>query len=82
MEKAKPLLPDSVVYCDTPYDVAEGCDALAVVTEWNEFKQLNLERVRGLMKQPIIFDGRNIYPPDRMERFGFQYISIGRPDPK
>jgi len=81
MEKAKVLLCDSVVFCDTPYEVAEGCDALAIITEWREFKQLNLERIRGLMKQPIIFDGRNIYPPERMARLGFRYISVGRPNP-
>jgi len=81
MEKAKALLRDSVVFCDTPYEVAEGCDALAIITEWREFKQLNLERIRGLMKQPIIFDGRNIYPPERMARLGLRYISVGRPNP-
>jgi len=82
MEKAKPLLCSAVAYCDTPYEVAEGCDALAIVTEWNEFKQLNLERIRELMRQPVIFDGRNIYPPERMARLGFHYISVGRPDPE
>ena len=82
MEKAKSQLPAGVVYCDTPYQTAEGCDALAVITEWNEFKQLNLERIRDLMKRPVVFDGRNIYPPERMAKLGFRYISIGRPDPK
>jgi UDPglucose 6-dehydrogenase len=82
MEKAKALLDEKVSYCNTAYELAEGCDALAVITEWNEFKQLNLERLHGLMKQPVIFDGRNIYPPERMARFGFRYISVGRPSPQ
>ncbi|MCC7511816.1 MAG: UDP-glucose/GDP-mannose dehydrogenase family protein, partial [Anaerolineae bacterium] len=57
MEVARPLLP-ALEFCDNPYDMAAGCDALIVVTEWNEFKQLNLEKVKSLLKSPIIFDGR------------------------
>ncbi len=63
---------------DDPYSMAEGCDALMVITEWNEFKQLDLERVRQLMRQPVMFDGRNIYDPDVMDRLGFQYRGLGR----
>jgi UDPglucose 6-dehydrogenase len=77
MEIARPLLPD-VEMCGDPYCMAEGCDALMVVTEWNEFKQLDLEKVRDLMRTPAIFDGRNIYDPAVMSRLGFHYRGVGR----
>jgi UDPglucose 6-dehydrogenase len=77
MEVARPLLP-AVEFFDDPYELAKGCDALIVVTEWNEFKQLDLEKVKGLLKSPIIFDGRNIYDPKLMKEMGFTYRSIGR----
>src|SRR5207245_471990 len=60
------------------YEAATGADALALVTEWNEFKFLNLERVRALMRRPVVFDGRNAWEPERMRRLGFEYHSIGR----
>ena len=63
---------------DDPYSMSEGCDALVVVTEWNEFKQLDLEKVRGLLKSPVIFDGRNIYDPATMKGMGFNYRGMGR----
>jgi len=75
---ARTLLPASVEYCQSSYEAAEGADAVAIVTEWNEFKLLNLERLRGVMRRPLVFDGRNIYEPDRMRRLGFEYHSIGR----
>jgi UDPglucose 6-dehydrogenase len=75
---AKRLLPPSVVFGMSAYDAAEGADAIALVTEWNEFRFLNLERLRGLMRRPLIFDGRNLYEPERMRRLGFEYYSIGR----
>lgn len=77
-ENAKPLLPKEVVYAETAYAAAKGVDALIIMTEWKEFRGLKLEQIRDSMKRPLIFDGRNIYPPDRMERYGFEYISIGR----
>lgn len=77
MEVARPLLP-AVEFHDDPYEMAKGCDALIVVTEWNEFKQLDLEKVKGLLKSPVIFDGRNIYEPKAMKETGFNYRSIGR----
>jgi len=61
-----------------PYTLAEGCDALMINTEWNEFKQLNLERIHASMKQPVIVDGRNIYDPAVMEKYGFKYRGVGR----
>jgi len=78
MANAKALLPASVAFCDSPYEAAEGADALILVTEWNEFKFLNLERLRGALRRPVIFDGRNLWEPERMRRLGFEYHSVGR----
>ncbi len=78
MEKAKEIFP-KIRYEKNAYDVAKGADALVIVTEWNEFKLLNLERIRDLMKTPRVFDGRNIHHPDRMYKLGLEYYSIGRP---
>jgi UDPglucose 6-dehydrogenase len=78
MEKAKELLPD-VTYVETMDEVAEGCDALVVATEWPEFKKLDLDRAREGMTHPILFDGRNLFDPAEMVRRGFVYKSIGRP---
>src|SRR5881296_1991383 len=75
---ARRLLPVAVDYRDSPYDAATGADAVAVVTEWNEFKFLNLERLRAVMRRPLVFDGRNVWEPERMRRLGFEYHSIGR----
>ena len=76
-ETAAPLMPAVEIYDDV-YKMVEGCDALIVVTPWNEFKQLDLERVKGLLKTPIIYDGRNIYDPQVMKEMGFTYHAIGR----
>jgi UDPglucose 6-dehydrogenase len=78
MPNARRALPTSVTYCESPYEAAAGADAVALVTEWNEFKFLNLERLRGVMRRPVIFDGRNLWEPERMRRLGFEYHSIGR----
>ena len=77
MEIAAPQLP-GVEMCSDPYSLAEGCDILVVLTEWNEFKQLDKVRVCGLMHQPVLFDGRNIYEPEDMARLGFTYRGVGR----
>jgi UDPglucose 6-dehydrogenase len=77
MEVARPLLP-SVELFDDPYKLAKGCDALMVITEWNEFKQLDLDKIKSLLKNPVIYDGRNIYDPKLMVGMGFTYRSIGR----
>ena len=77
MEVARPMLPD-VDLCKDPYEMASGSDALIVVTEWNEFKQLDLEKIKDLLKTPIIYDGRNIYDPYLMKEMGFTYRAIGR----
>ncbi len=77
-DNARALLPAPVVFCDSPYAAATGADGIALVTEWNEFKLLNLERLRGVMRRPVVFDGRNLWEPERMRRLGFEYHSIGR----
>jgi UDPglucose 6-dehydrogenase len=78
MDNARSHLPDSVSFSDSAYAAAEGADAVALVTEWNEFKFLNLERLRRLLRRPLVFDGRNLWEPERMRRLGFEYYSIGR----
>lgn len=69
---------NGVELVDDPYRMAEGCDALVVVTEWNEFKNLDLAKIRGAMKMPVLFDGRNIYEAAEMRALGFTYRAIGR----
>jgi UDPglucose 6-dehydrogenase len=64
--------------CEDPYEAATGVDAVIICTEWNEFKQLNLARLKHAMRQPIIIDGRNIYDPGMVERVGFHYRGMGR----
>src|SRR5216684_3410472 len=78
MDNARPLLPAAVAFAGSPYEAAQGADAAVLITEWNEFKYLNLERLRGLLRRPVIFDGRNLYEPERMRRLGFEYHSVGR----
>ena len=77
MEVARPMLPH-VDLCKDPYEMAQGSDALIVVTEWNEFKQLDLEKLKEILKTPVIYDGRNIYDPRVMNEMGFTYRAIGR----
>lgn len=77
MDEARKLL-ENVEWCADPYGVAEGADVLVIVTEWNEFRALNLERIGGMMKTKTIVDLRNIYKPADMRETGFRYLSIGR----
>jgi len=77
MDKARALLPD-VTYVADMNEVAQGCDALVVATEWDEFKQLDLIRARDLLSAPLMFDGRNLFDPAEMEKLGWTYKSIGR----
>jgi UDPglucose 6-dehydrogenase len=74
---AAALMPAVEIYDDV-YKMAQGCDALVVVTEWNEFKQLDLEKLKGMLECPVIYDGRNIYDPAVMKEMGFAYRAIGR----
>ena len=77
MDKAKALLPNAT-YVDDMNAVAEGCDALVVATEWDEFKQLDLTRAKKGLTHPIMFDGRNLFDPAEMEKLGWIYKSVGR----
>ena len=77
MEKAQEELED-IEYCSDPYEVARESEALIIMTEWNEFKEMDLDRLKQLLHQPIVIDGRNIYDPARMKEMGFIYQSIGR----
>ncbi|MCA9892332.1 MAG: UDP-glucose/GDP-mannose dehydrogenase family protein [Anaerolineae bacterium] len=67
-----------VTLADNAYDVAEGADALVLLTDWNEFKQLDMARIKGMMREPLLVDGRNIYDPDAMRELGFVYRGVGR----
>ena len=78
MDNAKSLLPLGVSFCASPYEAAAEADAMVVVTEWNEFKFLNLERLRKGLRRPVVVDGRNLWEPERMRRLGFEYYSVGR----
>jgi UDPglucose 6-dehydrogenase len=77
MEKAREVMPD-IEYCPDPYIVAKGADGIILVTEWEEFKGLDLIRIRDLMRQPVFLDGRNVFDPQRMREIGFIYAGIGR----
>ena len=77
MERSRMLLPE-LEYRKDAYEVADGADALVLVTEWNEFRQLDMARVKQLMRRPVIVDGRNIYDPAAMRSLGFTYRGIGR----
>jgi len=78
LDQAKAVL-ENVTYGDSVYACADGADALVIATEWDEFRALDLERLRKLMKRPVIVDLRNIYPPEEISRFGFDYSCVGRP---
>jgi UDPglucose 6-dehydrogenase len=80
MAEAKKLLRD-VVWCEDAYGAMEGADALVIVTEWNEFRALDLPRVKSLLRAPVLVDLRNIYKPSEMADAGFRYSSVGRPWP-
>jgi UDPglucose 6-dehydrogenase len=77
MEQAHPVLP-GVELCDSAYQCITGADAMVIVTEWNEFRALDLKRAKKLLKAPVVVDLRNIYRPDEMARLGFTYASVGR----
>ena len=79
MENAKHVI-DGITYADNPYKAAEGADALVIVTEWNEFRALNLDRLKVLMNTPLLVDLRNIYQSGEVTKHGFSYTSVGRPE--
>jgi len=75
---ARRIFDSKITLCDRSYDALNGADALAIVTEWNEFREPDFGKMRQLLKQPVVFDGRNIYSPEHMRALGFTYFSIGR----
>ena len=77
-EEARKIFRDRIVYTARNYDALDGASALLVLTEWNEFRRPDFERIKELLKEPIIFDGRNIYDPGELKKLGFDYYSIGR----
>lgn len=79
MDRARALFGDRIEYAPNPYKALENADALAIMTEWNEFRQPNFERMRKLLTGPVIFDGRNIYRAAQLCKYGFTYVSIGAP---
>jgi len=80
MEEARKLLP-TVTPCANAYETAAGADALILMTEWNQFRNLDLERIKGSLKRPVFVDLRNVYEPAHMTALGFRYTSVGRPTP-
>lgn len=78
MDQAKSVL-ENVVYCDSPYTCAKDTDALVIVTEWEQFRALDLKRLKQLVRQPVLIDLRNVYRPDDVTACGFVYDSVGRP---
>ncbi len=81
MKEAKKALSKwdkSITYCRRGYDACEGAEGLILVTEWNEFREPDFERLRAVMKRPVVFDGRNIYNPEVLSRLGFAYFGVGR----
>jgi UDPglucose 6-dehydrogenase len=78
IEQARSVL-EGVTYCDGAYACAQDADALVIVTEWEQFRALDLARLKGVMARPVIIDLRNIYRPEEVARHGFTYVSVGRP---
>lgn len=78
MKKTKAIFHDQIKFAENPYDCVKDADLLAVLTEWNEFKQLDLQKIKSLMKEPVLIDGRNIYDPKKVRELGFTYVGVGR----
>ncbi|HLF86194.1 MAG TPA: UDP-glucose/GDP-mannose dehydrogenase family protein [Nitrospiria bacterium] len=76
-EEAKKVLKD-IEYCDDPYAIAQGADAMIILTEWNQFRNLDLEKVKSLLKSPIFIDLRNVYEPNKIKELGFKHVGVGR----
>jgi UDPglucose 6-dehydrogenase len=81
MDNARKLI-EGIEYASGPYVAAEGADALVIVTEWNQFRALDFRRLKAVMNTPVLVDLRNIYRPSEMEKHGFTYTGIGRPNGK
>jgi len=78
MEETRRKLGDSIRYAQSNYDALVGADALIVVTDWNEYRHPDFERIKRTLRRPIVIDGRNLYSPVKMKALGFDYNSIGR----
>ncbi|MBN1435398.1 UDP-glucose/GDP-mannose dehydrogenase family protein [Candidatus Fermentibacterales bacterium] len=78
MSNTKAILGDAIEYADSNYEALEGADALMVATEWAEFREPDFERIRSLMRQPVVFDGRNVFNPSKLKQLGFTYYGVGR----
>jgi len=79
MNNVKNIFGDRITFCETPYDCLQNADALIVATEWNEFRTPDFDKILSSLKEPVIFDGRNVFDVTAMEKKGFHYESIGRP---
>ena len=79
LEEGSKLLP-KITPCADPYDAAKGSDALVILTEWNQFRNLEFDRLKTLLRQPVLIDLRNVYEPERVAGMGFRYVSVGRPE--
>ena len=78
MNNSKGIFGEKIKYSKSAYEALEGADALLLLTEWNEFRRPDFERIKSLLKAPIIFDGRNQYNPERLKQSGFEYICVGK----
>ena len=78
MDEARHRMADRIEYAESNYDALDGADALCVVTDWNEYRHPNFERMKSMLKRPVVIDGRNLYDPAKMQKLGFTYLSIGR----
>ena len=78
MDEARKELPDSIAYTDNIDDAVRDADAIVLMTEWNQFRMLDLARVRTLLREPVVIDLRNVYDPAAMRKAGFRYDSVGR----
>ena len=77
-KEAYKIFGDNIEYCKKQYDALEGADALVIVTEWNEFRRPDFDKIKSLLKKPVIMDGRNLFDPKKMAEMGFEYEGIGR----
>ena len=78
MDEARHRMANRIEYAESNYDALDGADALCVVTDWNEYRHPNFERMKSMLKRPVVIDGRNLYDPAKMQKLGFTYMSIGR----
>ncbi len=79
MDNVRGRIGDRIEYANDLYEAARGADALVLVTEWHTFRRPDFERLKALMRQPVLFDGRNVWNPDEVRALGFHYQGIGRP---